>query len=66
MTPMQGAITMLFAATSPSVWAEKEQFGGSYLVPPGKTEAPVGNGSDDELAQELWVTSERVVKDVLG
>jgi hypothetical protein len=66
MTPMEGAMNSLFAATSPTVWANKEVFGGAYLIPHGKIETPVGNGQNDELAQELWATSEAVVKEVLG
>lgn len=66
MTPMEGATTTLFAATNPKVWTEKQAFGGAYLMPPGKIEEPVGNGSNDGLAKELWDTSERVVNDVLA
>jgi hypothetical protein len=66
MTPMDGAMTTLFTAMNPRVWSEKEKFGGAYLVPPGKSEVPVGSGRNDELAEELWVTSEKVVKEVLG
>jgi hypothetical protein len=65
MTPMEGATTTLFAATSPKVYADKEAYKGAYLVPPGMIEEPIGNGQNDELARELWATSERVVKDVL-
>lgn len=66
MMPMEGARTTLFAATSPTVWDEKGKFGGAYLVPPGQIEVPVGNGGNDELAEELWNTGERVLRDVLG
>lgn len=54
-TPMEGAMTTLFAATNSRVWTEKEMLGGTYLVPPGKVEVPVGNGNNDELAEELWL-----------
>jgi hypothetical protein len=64
MNPMEGEMITLFAAIDPRAWAEKEKFRGAYLVPPGKIEIPVGNGSNDELAEELWATSERVVGDV--
>jgi hypothetical protein len=66
MTPMQGAMTTLFATTNPKVWDEKEKFGGAYLVPPGEIQVPIGNGRNDELAEELWATSERVIQEVLG
>jgi hypothetical protein len=66
LTPIEGATTALFAATSPTVWAEREKYKGAYLIPPGLIEEPVGNGQDAKLARELWVTSENVVKDVLN
>ena len=66
MTPMEGAMTTLFTATDSRVWAEKEKFAGAYFVPPGKVEVPVGNWNNDELAEELWPTSERVIRKVLG
>ena len=65
MTPMEGAMTTLFATTNPIVWKEKEKFGGAFLMPPGNIEVPVGNGADDELADELWATSERTVNEIL-
>lgn len=62
---MEGAITSLFAATSPQVWASRNSYGGAYLIPFGMVETPSENGQNAELAEELWKTSERVVKFVL-
>jgi hypothetical protein len=66
LTPAEGAVTALFAATSPKVSAEKDTYKGAFLVPPGTIGALVGDASDDKLAQELWVTSERIVEYVSG
>ena len=66
MDPQQGALNTLFAATNPQVWEEREKFGGAYLVPHGQIEEPVGNGANDELAEELWETCEKVVNDILS
>ncbi len=66
LTPAEGVATALFAATSPKVFAEKAIYKGAFLVPPGSIDPVVGYASDDELAHELWVTSERVVEAVLG
>jgi hypothetical protein len=64
-TPVEGARTSLFAATSPAVWSAKESYGGTFLVPYGKIELPSENGQSDVLAKELWETSEVVTKSVL-
>lgn len=64
LTPAEGVETALFAATSLKVFAEKDIYKGAFLVPPGSIEALIGDASDDELAQELWATSERVMEAV--
>lgn len=65
-SPLEGALTSLFAATSPKIWISKERYGGAYLVPFGKIEAPDANGQSSELAEELWKASEQVSRSVLG
>ncbi|KAH8662397.1 short-chain dehydrogenase [Xylariales sp. PMI_506] len=64
LTPEEGAITAIFAATSPKVLAEKETYKGAFLVPPGTIEELVGDAKDEKLAQELWTTSERAVSTI--
>ena len=66
LSPAEGALTSLFAATSPKVWGERETYGGAYLVPFSKLEAPSENAQNAELAEELWATSEQVVNSVMG
>ena len=65
LSPAEGALTSLFAATSPKIWGEREKYGGAYLVPFGEIEIPGENALDKGLAEELWGTSEKVVKSVL-
>ncbi|KAH8897566.1 short-chain dehydrogenase [Thozetella sp. PMI_491] len=65
VSPAEGAITTLFATTSPKILVEKEKYKGAFLVPPGVTEEPTGDAQSAELAEELWATSEVVVKDIL-
>ena len=62
-TPSVGAYSTLFAAASPVVKAEREKYKGAYLVPPGKL-APVHAPQADsaQLAEELWETTEAIVK----
>jgi hypothetical protein len=64
LSPAEGATTALVAATSPKVLAEKENYKGAFLVPPGCIEELVGDAKNEALAQELWETSERVIKDM--
>jgi hypothetical protein len=64
-SPPERALTSLFAAANLQVWSEKEIYGGAYLVPFGMVKRLSENAMDAGFAEELWVTSEKVVKDVL-
>ena len=66
LMPKDGSLNTLFAATSPDVWANKKEYGGAYLMPLGKIEVPSEDAQNKALAEELWGTSESVVKKVLG
>ncbi|KAI0066554.1 NAD-P-binding protein [Artomyces pyxidatus] len=66
ITPLEGAFTTLFAATSAQVAAEREKFKGQYLVPYGKLQQLKGKAGDARLARTLWATTEKVVEGVLG
>ncbi|KZT50310.1 hypothetical protein CALCODRAFT_444806, partial [Calocera cornea HHB12733] len=66
--PLQGAATQLFAATSPIVREQAEEWKVRYVVPPGRVEreekmAEVAR--DGEIAERLWWTTESVVQEVL-
>ena len=68
VTPEHAVATAIFAATSPKVAADPH-FHGAYLAP-SRTGAviakPTALAQNKELAQELWQTSEQVVKNRLA
>lgn len=64
-TPLQGAFTSLFAATSEEVAAAREKYKGAFLVPYGKLLKLTKEATDPVLAKTLWETSEGVVRDAL-
>ncbi|KAA1471872.1 NAD-P-binding protein [Dentipellis sp. KUC8613] len=67
MTPLQGAMTSLFAATSAQVAAERDKYKGKYLVPYGQIAGPATSASKDPLiAKTLWETTERITAELLG
>ncbi|KAL0958395.1 hypothetical protein HGRIS_000536 [Hohenbuehelia grisea] len=56
--PEEGAFTTLFAAASPQVASDKEQYKGQYLEPIGKLSKPSKLAEDPKLADELWTTTQ--------
>ena len=66
ITVLEGAITSLFAATSPQVREQSEKYDGAYLVPFGKVERPLAKANDAKLASELWAASENISADILS
>ncbi|ESK89668.1 short-chain dehydrogenase reductase sdr [Moniliophthora roreri MCA 2997] len=65
VSPAEGALTSLVAATDPVVWAERAKYSGAYLVPPGVVEQPGDDAKSPELARSLWTASEEVLKKLL-
>ncbi|QMW43136.1 hypothetical protein G4B11_006506 [Aspergillus flavus] len=61
-----GALTPLFAAAHPLPFIERGKYGGAYLVPFGDIGKISEDGDSEQLAKDLWDTSERVLKDVLN
>ncbi|OOO11370.1 short-chain dehydrogenase/reductase SDR [Aspergillus oryzae] len=61
-----GALTPLFAAAHPLPFIERGKYGGAYLVPFGDIGKTSEDGDSEQLAKDLWDTSERVLKDVLN
>ncbi|KAE8324552.1 hypothetical protein BDV39DRAFT_207847 [Aspergillus sergii] len=65
LAPLDGALTPLFAAAHPMPFIERGRYGGAYLVPFGDIGKTSEDGENEQLAKDLWGTSERVLKDVL-
>ncbi|KAE8167278.1 hypothetical protein BDV40DRAFT_295862 [Aspergillus tamarii] len=66
LTPLDGALTPLFAAAHPLPFIERERYGGAYLVPFGGIGDTSQDGENERLAKDMWGTSERVLQDVLN
>ncbi|THU87272.1 short-chain dehydrogenase [Dendrothele bispora CBS 962.96] len=68
VTPSQGAITPIFAAVAPEIWAEREKYAGGYFVPYGvlASDEEHALAKNPTLAEELWATSEDLVKKILS
>lgn len=63
LTASDGAYASSFAAASPIVKAERDKYKGAYLDPPGKiVPAPAPEVESTELAEELWATTETILK----
>ncbi|KZO91909.1 NAD-P-binding protein [Calocera viscosa TUFC12733] len=63
-TPFNGALTSLFAATSPQVLKDKDTYKGAYLVPYGKLGKESDLAKDEAMAGRLWDLSEQAVKEI--
>ncbi|POW08846.1 hypothetical protein PSHT_09371, partial [Puccinia striiformis] len=63
LTPEQGAITLLYAATDPEVDAKDMR--SAYLTPFGKVSKPAKNAQDPDgiLGTQVWNLCEALVKD---
>ena len=68
-TPETGSLTSVFAASAPEVHQKPEVYKGSYLMPVNGKAVPsevVGQALDQELAKELWESTERMIEEKLG
>ncbi|KAG6853071.1 hypothetical protein C0991_007063 [Blastosporella zonata] len=61
-----GAYTSCFAAASPAVRASPQKYKGTFLEPVGVITEPSDNAKNEELAKELWDTTESVLTSVGG
>ncbi|KAG8927033.1 hypothetical protein FRC00_002360 [Tulasnella sp. 408] len=62
LTPLQGAYTTLFAATSSNIKAEPEKYRGSYVQPFNRLAEVSAYAQDKQLAEDLWACSEEVAE----
>ncbi|KAI8910350.1 hypothetical protein EDD86DRAFT_218266 [Gorgonomyces haynaldii] len=65
LTPEQGAVAVLYAATSPEI--ENEGYKGRYMLPFGHVTGKMSAlASDNALSEQLWKFSKAVLEQVLG
>jgi len=63
ISPHDGGYTPAWAAGSCQVLEEREKYKGKYLVPYGIIEEASEDARREDLAKELWETTERVLKE---
>jgi len=63
LSPEKGALTQLYAATSPEI--EEKNYRGEYFVPIAKRETPSEFSRNPELAKKLWSFTEDLLKQKL-
>jgi hypothetical protein len=68
LTPLEGSVTSLFAATAPEIQQDKNKYAGAYLMPFGvpSPEDETQDAKNPTLATELWETTEKIVADILN
>ncbi|KAF8500193.1 NAD-P-binding protein [Russula emetica] len=62
ISPHDGGYTPAWAAASRQVFEERDKYKGKYLVPYGVLEDASEDARREDLARELWDTTERVLK----
>lgn len=65
LTPLQGAVSALFASTAPEVRLDMDEYRGSFLGPGGMRGTPSKIGQDKDLAKRLWDLTEQIVADIM-
>jgi len=63
-TPDQGAYTQVFASVAPLVREQADKYKGVFLMPPAKITSPSKPAESEELAKELWETTEALLKEM--
>ena len=63
LSPHDGGYTPAWAAASLQVFEERDKYKGKYLVPYGLLEDASKDARREDLASELWDTTERVLKE---
>ena len=63
ISPHDGGYTPAWAAAAREVFEERDKYKGKYLVPFGTLEEASKDAQREDLAKELWETTEKVLKD---
>ena len=66
MSPLEGAYTSLFAATSAEVVAQPHKYKGKYLERCQVVTPATNDASDPVLARKLWEATEKVVAETFA
>jgi hypothetical protein len=66
LTPLQRAISALFASTAPEVKLNREEYKGLYLGPGGMKRVPSGTAQNEETANKLWSLTENIVEEIMA
>ncbi|EEA28828.1 short-chain dehydrogenase, putative [Talaromyces marneffei ATCC 18224] len=64
LSPLDGALTTIFAAAHPEVWEKRHLYGGAYVEPYGSIEQSSEDARDLVLAANLWKSSEDVLQNI--
>lgn len=64
LSPLDGALTTIFAAAHPEVWEKRDLYGGAYVEPYGRIEQASEDARDPVLAENLWRSSEDVLQSI--
>lgn len=64
LSPEDGALNSVFAAAAPTVRSNADEYKGAYLRPTGVISTPNKDWPSAELAQELWETTEAILKEI--
>lgn len=65
-TPLDGALSVLFAATAPEVRQNASQYAGAFIAPDAEIQLKRSNDSQsDELAEKLWKVSKEISEGIL-
>jgi len=64
LTPEQGAYSPAFAAASPDVRADPKKYEGKFLCPIGVLTEVSKQADDQDLAKELWQTTDSVLESI--
>ena len=62
--PESGSLTSTFAAASTEIRKERDKYRGCYLIPYGKIGKCSKDADDPDLAQQLWETTEILIKEL--
>lgn len=63
-TPAQGAYNSVIAAASPAVRADPKAYKAGYLMPIGKLATKTKTAQSEELAAELWTSTEMLLREM--